>query len=62
MVRRNMPISLACRYKATWKREFNLLWREAGPPDHLDDEMDSDSEWSIKNFLAITVDRVDLDQ
>jgi len=25
------------RYKATWKREFKLPWREAGPPKHLDD-------------------------
>ena len=22
------------RYKATWKREFKLAWREAGPPNH----------------------------
>ena len=26
------------RYKATWKREFKLPWREAGPPNHLEDE------------------------
>ena len=25
------------RCKATWKREFKLPWREAGPPDHHDD-------------------------
>ena len=25
-----------------WKREFKLPWREAGPPDHHDDEVDSD--------------------
>jgi len=30
------------RYKATWKREFNLPWREAGPPNHHDDKVDSD--------------------
>jgi len=28
--------------KATWKREFKLPWREAGPPNHLDDKVDSD--------------------
>ena len=27
---------------ATWKREFKLPWREAGPPNHHDDEVDSD--------------------
>ena len=25
-----------------WKREFKLPWREAGPPNHLDDKVDSD--------------------
>jgi len=30
------------RCKATWKREFNLPWREAGPPHHHDDTVDSD--------------------
>ena len=30
------------RYKATWKREFKIPWREAGPPNHLDDKVDSD--------------------
>ena len=28
--------------KATWKKEFKLPWREAGPPNHLDDKVDSD--------------------
>ena len=27
--------------KATWKREFKLPWREAGPSHHLDDKLDS---------------------
>ena len=31
-----------CEYKATWEREFNLPWREAGDPKHLDDKVDSD--------------------
>ena len=30
------------RCKATSKRGFNLPWREAGPPDHHDDKVDSD--------------------
>ena len=30
------------RYKATWNRDFKLPWREAGQPNHLDDEADSD--------------------
>ena len=30
------------RCKATWKREFTLPWREAGPPSHHDDNVDSD--------------------
>jgi len=30
------------RWKTTWKREFKLPWREAGPPIHHDDKVDSD--------------------
>ena len=30
------------RYKATWKMKFTLTWREAGPPNHLDNKVDSD--------------------
>jgi len=30
------------RYEATWKREFKLPWREADPPNHLDDKVDPD--------------------
>jgi len=29
----------AGRCKATWKREFKLPWREAGPPNHHDDKV-----------------------
>ena len=28
------------RCKATWKREFKLPCREAGPPNHHDDKVD----------------------
>ena len=30
------------RYKATWRRESKIPWREAGPPHHLDDNVDFD--------------------
>ena len=30
------------RCKDTWKGESKLPWREAGPPNHLDDKVDSD--------------------
>jgi hypothetical protein len=30
------------RRKATWKRESKTPWREAGPPNHHDDKVDSD--------------------
>ena len=30
------------RCKATWKKEFKLPWREAGPRNHHDDKVDSD--------------------
>ena len=30
------------RYKATWKRKFALPEREAGPLNHLEDEVDLD--------------------
>ena len=28
--------------KATWKMKFKLSWREASPPNHLVDTVDSD--------------------
>ena len=30
------------RCKATWERGFKSSWREAGPPNHRDDKVDSD--------------------
>ena len=35
-------VYLEGRCKATWKREIKLPWREAGPPNDLDDKVDSD--------------------
>ena len=64
MVEGGMPIqqsflSAAClkyvlregRCKATWKRDFKLPWREAGPPDHHDDKWIWTSRLSIKDSL-----------
>ena len=39
-------------YKATWKEEFNLPWCEAGPPNHLDDKVDSDQK-VVNNELSL---------
>jgi len=35
-------------------REFKLPWREAGPPNHHDDNVDSDCRMSIKNSLSLS--------
>jgi len=35
-------VGLEGRCKATWEREFKLPWREAGPPNHHEDTVDSD--------------------
>ena len=39
-------------HKATWKREFKLPWSEAGPPNHLDDEADSEQVVNKKLSLV----------
>ena len=42
------------RCKATWKREFKLPWREAGPANHHDDdEVDSDQEVVSKELSSL---------
>ena len=40
------------RCKATWKSEFILPWREAGPPHHHEDEEDSD-QWAVNKELSL---------
>ena len=45
------------RYKATWKREFKLPWREAGPPNHLDDEVDSNQQVVNKEISLFGAER-----
>ena len=30
------------RYTATWKRKLKFSWREAGPPNHLEDKVNLD--------------------
>ena len=34
-------------------REFELPWREAGPPNHHDDKVDSD-QWVVKKELSLS--------
>ena len=35
-------VSARHRWEADWKREIKLPWREASPPNHHDDKVDSD--------------------
>jgi len=50
---------------ATWKREFKLPWREAGPSNHHDDKVVSDQQVVNKELALSGLDlrflRVDLD-
>ena len=43
------------RCKATWKREFKLPWREAGPPNHHDDQVDSDQQVCLAHLLPLQI-------
>ena len=43
------------RCKATWKREFRLPWREAGPLNHHDDQVDSD-HLVVNNELSLSTE------
>ena len=43
--------SMSTREKAAWKTEFKLPWCEAGPPNHRDDKVDSDSLCQLENKL-----------
>ena len=40
---------------ATWKRKFKFPWRKAGPPNHLDDEVDAD-QWVVNKELSVNWD------
>jgi len=42
------------RVSDTWKREFKLPWREAGPPNHHDDKVDSDQQVVNKELYLWT--------
>jgi len=46
------------RCKATWKSEFKLPWREAGPPNQHDDKVDSAAQASGRSSVWC-VGRVD---
>ena len=37
-----VPLRQGGSCKATWNWEFKLSWREAGPPRHHDEKVDSD--------------------
>ena len=45
-------ISLSGLVTWVWKREFKLPWREAGPPDHHNDKVDSD-QYVVNNELSL---------
>jgi len=40
-------LCLEGRCKATWKRGLKLSWREADPPNHHDDKVDSDQYHAV---------------
>jgi len=42
-------------YFVHWKREFKLPWREAGPPNHHDDKVDSDAPDVALDALVLPV-------
>ena len=42
--------------KATWQRDFKLPWREAGPPTHHDDDVDSDKQFVNKELFSAPAD------
>ena len=44
--------------KATWKRDSKLSWREAGPPNHLDDQVDLDQWVTLSATIKPTQDWV----
>jgi hypothetical protein len=43
-LRREMPITQTKYTPPPWKRELKLPWRQAGPHNHHDDEVDSDQQ------------------
>ena len=46
------------RCRATWERELKLPWREAGPPNYLDDKVDSDQQ-VVNIELSLSLARLD---
>jgi hypothetical protein len=51
------PLCTEGRCKATWKSELRFSWREAGPPNYLDDKVDSDQQLSKKKSLCPLITR-----
>ena len=48
-----MLLSWKLDVKAIWEKEFKLPWRETGPPNHLNDEVDSDQEVVNREFSLL---------
>ena len=48
-------VAIEGRCKATWQSEFKHPWREAGPPHHFDDNLDSE-KWVVNEELSVAVD------
>ena len=40
------------RCEATWKRKFKITWHEASPPNHHDDQVDSD-QWFVNKEICL---------
>ena len=44
------------RCEATWKSKFKLPWREARPPYHYEDKLDSDQK-VVKKELSLPLEK-----
>jgi len=51
-----LPLPPGAYVHLPWKREFKLPWREAGPPYHHDDKVDSDQYVVNKELSLYRVD------
>jgi len=46
---------IRCPVQCAWNREFRLPWREAGPPYHHDNKVDSDQKVVNKELSLCVV-------
>ena len=49
----DMPPSPPCEAPLAQPQRFRLPWREAGPPNYLDDKVDSD-QWVVNKYFALS--------